>query len=168
MIYILDNFLEESFFNYLKNFSKSNYVRYSPRYFDNTTEKTIQNTYGIRHNLSEDDEIIINIKNKCLEKFKYNIIKISECGLDKRNLILFKPHTDEKLGIMNFYLQVEGETNLNRGIGFYTNDNNLDIHVGFKENRAVLFKSNIVHTPLVDEKVWRTTLTCFIKDGYFV
>jgi hypothetical protein len=167
MIYVLDNFLENHFFEFLKNFSKSSEVKYSPKYFAGVSEKTDKNTYGFRQNIYLDDKICIYIKNRCLEKFKYKILELSECGLDKRKLTQFKPHTDEKGGIMNLYLQIEGQTKLNHGIGFYT-DNNLDIHVGFKENRAVLFNSNIYHTPLVDEDTWRTTLTCFIKNGYFI
>jgi hypothetical protein len=167
MIYIIDNFLDKKDFNGLKAFSKSSEVRYSPRYFFKTSKKTDENTYGFRQNIYFDDKICINIKEKCLEKFKYKIVELSECGLDKRKLTQFKPHTDVEMGIMNFYLQIEGQTKLNHGIGFYTDDN-LDIHVGFKENRAVLFNSDIYHSPLVDENTWRTTLTCFIKNGYFI
>jgi hypothetical protein len=47
-------------------------------------------------------------------------------------------------------------------------NNKLYIHIGFNENRAVLFDSNILHSPLVDEEVWRTTLSVFIMKGYFV
>jgi hypothetical protein len=167
MITIIDNFLEEDFFNFVKNFSKSIHVKYTPMYFDKTIEKNDENTYGLRQSINLNDKICTVIKDKCLEKFKYKIIEFTECGLDKRKLTRFKPHTDTKLGIMNFYLQVEGKTNLNHGIGFYT-ENNLDIHIGFKENRAVLFDSNLLHSPLVDEEIWRTTLTCFIKEGCFI
>jgi hypothetical protein len=80
---------------------------------------------------------------------------------------MYQPHTDEIICKMNLYLQIEGGTKLNHGLGFYT-DNNLDTHIGFKENRAVLFDSNLLHSPLVDEEVWRTTLTVFITEGYFI
>ena len=49
----------------------------------------------------------------------------------------------------------------------YTN-NKLDVHIGFNENRAVLFDSNILHSPLVDKDIWRTTATIFIKEGSFI
>ena len=168
MIYIIDNFLDKKNFNDLKAFSKSKNVMYSPKYFPNTTEKTDKNTYGFRYEFSFESELGQCLKKQCLKKFKYKIEKTDVCGIDKRKLTMFKPHTDDKNGnIMNLYLQIEGQTKLNHGIGFYT-DNNLDIHIGFKENRAVLFKTGILHTPLVDEDTWRTTLTCFIKEGYFV
>lgn len=167
MIFIIDDFLEKDFFEFLKSFSKSIHVKYAPMYFDGTFEKTDENTYGFRQSINLNDKICNILKNECLKKFKYKILELSSCGLDKRRLTKFKPHTDEKTGVMNLYLQIEGQTKLNHGIGFYTS-NNLDIHVGFKENRAVLFSTNILHTPLVDENIWRTTLTCFIKQGYFI
>jgi hypothetical protein len=166
MIYIIDNFLEKSLFKDLKAFSSSDKIRYTPQYFDNTTEKSDKNTYGFRQKINIKSELVNVLKKTCLEKFKYKINKMHSCGLDKRKLTLFKPHIDD-LATVNFYLQIEGQTKLNHGIGFYT-DNNLDIHVGFKENRAILFNSTILHTPLVDEEAWRTTLTIFIKEGNFI
>ena len=167
MIYIIDNFLEESLFKDLKAFSKSDKIRYTPKYFDNTLEKSDENTYGFRQKIDAKSDLVHVLKKTCLKKFKYKINKIHSCGLDKRKLTLFKPHIDSNISKINFYLQIEGQTNLNHGIGFYT-DNNLDIHIGFKENRAILFDSNILHTPLVDKEVWRTTLTIFILKGNFI
>ena len=80
---------------------------------------------------------------------------------------MYKPHNDYPF-VFNLYLQIEGGTKLNHGLGFYTNNNNLDMHIGFKENRAILFNSNLVHSPLVDEEIWRTTLTIFIEEGDFI
>jgi hypothetical protein len=129
-------------------------------------EYTDANTYGFRYIFSIDSELGKCLSKQCKKKFKYNIVKVIECGIDKRKLTLYKPHKDNP-SIFNLYLQIEGGTKLNHGLGFYT-ENNLDIHVGFKENRAVLFDSNLLHSPLVDEEIWRTTLTCFIKEGYFI
>ena len=167
MIYIIDNFLNNKNFNDLKAFSKSRKVAYEPKFFKGTKEKTDFNTYGFRYNFSIDSELGHCLKKQCLKKFKYKIIETSECGLDKRKLTMYKPHTDDAIAVTNLYLQIEGGSKLNHGIGFY-NDNNLNIHVGFKENRAILFNANILHSPLVDENIWRTTLTCFIKQGHFI
>jgi hypothetical protein len=167
MITIIDNFLDEKDFNDLKAFSKSNKVRYTPQFFDGTIEKKKETTFGLRYNFLIDSELGECLSKKCLEKFKYKIVKTHECGIDKRKLTMYQPHTDDKNSKMNLYLQIEGGTKLNHGLGFYT-DNNLDTHIGFKENRAVLFDSNLLHSPLVDEEVWRTTLTVFITEGYFI
>lgn len=166
MIIIIDNFLEEKDFADLKAFSKSKNVSYSPKYFPKSKEKTDANTYGFRYNFSIDSELGECLSKQCLKKFKYNIVKVGECGLDKRKLTMYKPHKDDP-NIFNLYLQIEGGTKLNHGLGFYT-DNNLDMHIGFKENRAVLFDSNLLHSPLVDEEIWRTTITIFIREGYFI
>jgi len=167
MITIIDNFLDEKDFNDLKAFSKSKNLRYSPKYFDGTEEKTDANTYGFRYSFLIDSELGRCLKKQCLKKFKYKIIKAKQCGIDKRKLTMYKPHTDDKNCKINLYLQIEGGTKLNHGLGFYT-DNNLDTHIGFKENRAVLFDSNLLHSPLVDEEIWRTTLTLFIVKGCFI
>lgn len=167
MIFILDNFLNEKDFNALKEFSKSKNIHYLPKYIKESGEKTDSNTYGFRYEFSIDSDLGICLSKQCLDKFKYKIIKVNGCGLDKRKLTMYKPHVDTDFAKMNLYLQIDGGTKLNHGIGFYTN-NNLDIHIGFKENRAVLFDSTILHSPLVDEEIWRTTLTIFIKEGYFI
>jgi hypothetical protein len=142
MIYVIDNFLNKKDFNDLKAFSKSKNVNYSPRYFDGSEEKIDANTYGFRYLFLIDSELGQCLKKQCLKKFKYKIVKTKDCGIDKRKLTMYKPHTDS--GKANLYLQIEGGTKLNHGLGFYT-QNNLDIHIGFKENRAVLFDSNILH-----------------------
>jgi hypothetical protein len=166
MINIIDNFLEEEQFKNLKLFSKT--VHYKPVYFDKTTEKTDANTYGFRYPIEKNNELITIFKKKCLEKFKYKIIDFIVCGLDKRRLTMYKPHIDTELGVIkNLYLMVEGVTKLNHGIGFY-DDKELTTHIGFKENRAVLFNSDLMHSPLVDQNTWRTTLTIFIKEGNFI
>ena len=166
MIYILDNFLEKKTFNDLKAFSKKN-IQYTPRYFNNSKEKNDSNTYGLRSKFEINSELGICLSEQCLKKFKFKILKVHECGLDKRKLTMYKPHTDSSYSKINFYLMVEGGSKLNHGLGFYT-ENNLDLHIGFKENRAVLFDSNILHSPMVDEEIWRTTITIFIKEGYFL
>jgi hypothetical protein len=167
MISIIDNFLDEKDFNDIKAFSKSKNVMYSPKYFENTTNKTDKNTYGFRYEFLINSELGQCLSKQCLKKFKYKIEETSICGIDKRKLTMFKPHTDDAIAKINLYLQIEGVTELNHGLGMYT-DNKLDIHIGFKENRAVLFNSDIFHSPLVDKDVWRTTATIFIKKGYFI
>ena len=42
---------------------------------------------------------------------------------------------------------MHGPESINNGTGFYK-DNELNIHVGFKPNRAIFFSSDVWHTPL--------------------
>ena len=60
---------------------------------------------------------------------------------------------------------ISGPTALTNGIVFYT-DNTLDMHIGFKENRAVLFPSNKLHSPHANKEsnITRYSATLFIKD----
>jgi hypothetical protein len=60
---------------------------------------------------------------------------------------------------------INGPTAVTNGIVFYTNGS-LDIHVGFKENRAVLFPSDKVHSPHASNtpNLIRHTVSLFIKD----
>ncbi len=163
MIQILDNFFDQKDFEILQNYASSN-ISYEPRYFKGTKEKTDENTYGFRHEIASNKQLVAKFLNQ-IEK-KYNITVKSfgtDSGIDKRKLTLFKPHTDT--GKLNFFLMIIGPQSLNNGLCIYTN-NSIDTHIGFLENRAVLFPSNILHTPSVseDKKTWRTIATIFIHD----
>jgi hypothetical protein len=60
---------------------------------------------------------------------------------------------------------ISGPTAVTNGTVFYT-DGELDIHVGFRENRAVMFPSQHVHSPHVSKvpNLKRYTATLFIQD----
>ena len=51
-----------------------------------------------------------------------------------------------------FILHVRGDNELTNGIGFYVKGKddtyNLNTHIGFVENRALLFKNKVMHSPL--------------------
>ena len=60
------------------------------------------------------------------------------------------PHADWKVDV-NCLIYLKGEMTLNSGTGFYDIKNNnyeLNRHVGFKENRAIIFDSKIFHASL--------------------
>ena len=84
---------------------------------------------------------------------------------DLRNLDRFMPHTDQQAGKLNIFIMLKGQTAVTNGIVFYT-DNNLDMHVGFRENRAVMFPSLKMHSPHLNEEPnkKRYTATLFVKD----
>jgi hypothetical protein len=86
--------------------------------------------------------------------------------VDIRNLDSFKPHVDSINGnILNLLIMINGPTAVTNGTVFYT-DNELDIHVGFRENRAVLFPSDKVHSPHASNvaNLVRHTATLFIRE----
>ena len=163
MINIIDNFLEESEFKYFKNYlNNSSFFKYD--FISNgveLSEKIIEE----RHTFNLNNEIGNLFINKCVEKFKYKITKEFTCVVDKKKLNFIKPHIDAS--VVNLYFQIEGDSKLDNGIGFY-NDNKLNIKIGFKENRAILFDAKLLHSSLLNEDATRTTLTIFIKEGYFL
>ena len=64
---------------------------------------------------------------------------------------------------------LQGDKSANNGIVFYDKDE-IDMHIGFRENRAVLFSSNMLHSPNVYPKknIKRITSTLFITDYNFI
>jgi hypothetical protein len=64
---------------------------------------------------------------------------------------------------------IKGRTAVNNGTVFYHKEKDksvLDIHVGFRENRAVLFPSSWVHSAHArkEDDVKRYTATLFVTD----
>ena len=65
---------------------------------------------------------------------------------------------------------IRGNEDLHKGTGFYTTKNNineLNTHVGFKENRAIFWNSEIFHSPLnwsADNKSKRFSLIAQYKE----
>ena len=60
---------------------------------------------------------------------------------------------------------LKGPTAVTNGTVFYS-ENELDIHIGFRENRAVLFPSNWVHSQHASNvpNLRRFTASLFIED----
>ena len=166
MIKIIDNF-----FNDKKEFDKiihhiKNNIYFKARYFNNSEEKTNENYYGDRFVLNQDEFLLKTFIKQTEKKFKIKINEISDdCGIDLRNLDHFKPHTDSNAGLLNVLIMLDGSTGITTGTVFYT-DGELDIHVGFRPNRAILFPSNYYHSPHKCglKGIRRYTSTLFIKN----
>lgn len=165
MIKIINDFFKEDDLKKVQDFAL-NRAFYTPSYFDNAPEKTKKYYYGSRFHLERNKELL-NIFIKQAElKFKIKINKVDwNSGIDLRNLDHFKPHVDDKDGIVNILVMISGPTAVTNGTVFYT-DQQLDIHVGFKENRAVMFPSNYYHSQHASTvpNLKRYTATLFVKD----
>tara|TARA_R100000963_G_C4638961_1_gene102694 strand:+ start:1039 stop:1560 length:522 start_codon:yes stop_codon:yes gene_type:complete len=172
MINIVDDFFTKKQLLNVQNYAGGAF--YKPVFFTqsrNKENKNREDSYGIRHLFELKSSLGKIIHKRCLKKFSY-IIKDTyppgQGALDKRKLDVFQPHNDGGLGKVNLYIQLIGPTAVSNGICFYDKDQKLDMHIGFRENRAVLFDSKIVHTPNVSsDKIWRTTITLFINKGDF-
>lgn len=170
MIKIVDNFFDEKDLLSLQDFAL-NKAYYTPQYtdFDGTTEKNKENFYGNRWHLDNDEHLKKLFIEQAELKFKFKINSLGGgSGIDLRNLDHFIPHIDRDSKV-NVLIMLKGSTAVNNGTVFYhgsTDDCVLDIHVGFRENRAILFPSNWVHSPhaITTPNVKRYTVSLFITD----
>ena len=143
MIKIINNFFEEKDLKKVQDFALTK-AFYTPRFFKNTNEKNAKNHYGDRWDLVNKPEIKKLFIKQAQLKFNLKNIKITnDSGIDQRNLNHFKPHTDIEIGaFLNILIMISGPTAVTNGTVFYHGNVDkceLDIHVGFRENRAVMF-----------------------------
>jgi hypothetical protein len=166
MIKIVDNFFDdEKKFSEIIHHIKNN-IYFKPRYFKDSEEKTKENYYGERFVLNSDKFLLETFIKQTEKKFKIKITEINDdCGIDLRNLDHFKPHTDSDIGLLNVLIMLDGSIGVTTGTVFYT-DRELDIHIGFRPNRAILFPSNKLHSPhkCSLKGIRRYTSTLFIKN----
>ena len=162
MIKIIDNFFEDKLLVNIQNHitTKLNFI---PQYFDNAKKINKESHYGDRFNLEDDINLFTTFVRQIEKKFKIKINKVTHSGIDIRNLDHFKPHTDNAK--INAFVMLKGPTAVTNGTVFYTKGE-LDIHVGFRENRAILFPSNWMHSPHRSgvKNLKRYSASIFIED----
>jgi len=145
MITIIDDFFDKDKYDQVMHHIKTN-LCFTPRYFDDTKEKIKENYYGDRYILKSDKNLCNTFTKQAEKKFKLKIHKIDkDSGIDLRNLDKWQPHVDDKYSKINIFIMLDGPIAVTTGTCFYT-DNELDIHVGFRENRAIMFPSTWVHS----------------------
>ena len=163
MIKILDNFFDKDEYDKIIYHIK-NKIYFTPRFFQNSTEKTKKEYYGDRFVL-EDDKNLHNVFIKQAEKkFKIKIHETFDDGIDLRNLNVWQPHIDEG-NKLNILIMLDGPIGVTTGTVFYT-EGEIDIHVGFRPNRAVMFPSDRYHSPHKSDikSIKRYTATLFVKE----
>ena len=169
VIKIIDNFFNQNDFELVQKFALHE-AYYTPKFFDEALEKSKEFHYGSRFELRHKPKLLDLFKDQAELKFGIKIKIIDDgSGIDLRNLDHFKPHEDTKAGVMNILVMISGPTAVTNGTVFYYGEGNhceLDIHVGFRENRAVMFPSNKIHSQhaSVVPNLKRFTATLFIKD----
>ena len=162
MIKIIDNFFEDKSLLNIQDHITTKLI-FTPEYFENAKERNKESHYGDRFDLENDINLLNTFVKQTEKKFKIKINKVRNAGVDIRNLDSFKPHTD--IAKINVFIMLKGLTAVTNGTVFYT-QGELDIHVGFRENRAILFPSNWVHSPHRSEvlNLKRYTASLFIQD----
>ena len=161
MIKIIDNFFTPILFKKIQNHITTK-IYFRPRYFEK--EHNRDTYYGSRFVLSHDKKLLNYFIKRSENKFKIKIKKIgADSGIDIRNLDKFKPHIDNAK--MNILIMLKGPTAVTNGTVFYT-DTQLDMHIGFRENRAIIFPSKKYHSSHACNvpNLKRYTATLFIKD----
>ena len=163
MIKIIDDFFEKETLEKIQ-YHITHKLMFSPRYFKGTSEKTKENYYGDRFDFRDDLSLFDIFLNQSEKKFNITINKAMG-GIDMRNLDNFKPHTDDDLSKLNVLVMLKGITAVTNGTVFYT-DGQLDIHVGFRENRALMFPANKFHSSHKSEQsgMRRYTASIFIQE----
>jgi len=175
VIKIIDNFFDEDVLKKVQHHIINN-IYYTPKWFEGES-KTKQNHYGDRFFLNNDPEFKDIFVKRAEDKFKIKIKTLDQnSGIDLRNLDHFKPHIDNTIAQINILIMLYGPVAIENGTVFYHVDkelNNdcessyeLDIHVGFRPNRAVLFPSNWLHSQHASKTkgVRRYTSTLFVTD----
>jgi len=164
MIKIIDNFFSKNDIKLVQDFTL-NKAHYTPRFLDDK-EKTKENFFGNRCSFENNIDILNLFKKQTELKFNLKILKLHhDSGIDQRNLDQFKPHTDDEVAKINILIMIYGPTAVTNGTVFYT-DGELDLHVGFRENRAVMFPSNKFHSSHASNipNLKRYSASLFIQD----
>ena len=161
MIKIINNFFDDDKYNQVIHHIKNN-IYFTPRYFSTENRKIY---YGDRFVLEEDKNLYDTFKKQAEKKFKLKINKTHDSGIDLRNLSEWQPHNDYGPSKINILIMLDGPVGVTTGTCFYT-DNELDIHVGFRPNRAVMFPSDYFHSPHKSDvkSMRRYTATLFVTD----
>jgi len=144
-ILVIDNFFDSNFLNQIKyDLSKCVFTnRYTEQ--DNSVYQKIY----FNVNLSTEHFAVQEVCKK-LEKINFKIKNINSNYFLSTKHKEATPHKDESTSY-NCLIYLQGEHLLNSGTGFYDLVNNeyvLNCHIGFKENRAIIFDSKIYHTSL--------------------
>jgi len=169
MIKIINDFFNENQLKLIQNFTLTK-AAYTPCFFDNAIEKNKESHYGNRFYINTDNELKNLFIKQAELKFNLKNLKIDNAsGIDQRNLDHFKPHVDTVSGILNILIMISGPTSVTNGTVFYSKNKEeveLDIHVGFRENRAIMFPSDWWHSQHASKvpNLKRYTATLFIKD----
>ena len=163
MIKILDGFFEEDDLSKIQEHVTTK-ISYTPCWSDGQ-EKTKKSYYGDRFYLNGEPKLRDFFVRQVENKFKIKIKELDgNSGIDLRNLDDFKPHID-KFSKINILIMLYGPVAVTNGTVFYTKDK-LDIHVGFRENRAILFPSDHWHSQHASNipNMIRYSATLFIKN----
>lgn len=169
-ITIKDNFFDENIFKELHNTLPN--LNYFCRHNAIVTDDATQHINHIWFSTDSEEHIQNIVKENC-EKILNKKFKINFCSYTLLSTVEPLPHCDlDDKCDYQVIIYIKGNENLHKGTGFYVynkdkDENQLNTHVGFKQNRAVLWHSNTTHTPMnwaADDKSKRFSVICQMKE----
>ena len=143
-IRIKDDFLEESKFKVL--YDKVPFYNYQ------AGGNYIKNVNHIWYSIEAPEDVTKYLKEECEKQFNIKL-KINFCSFTMLATVTPVVHCDydEEKCTHQVIVYLKGNEDLNKGTGFYTSkdgNNELNTHIGFKQNRAIFWNSEIWHSPL--------------------
>ena len=162
-IRIKDNFLDKKIFNDI--YSKINYYSYS-----GTKNHQECKSNGTSHIWFACDTEL-EIKNYVTKKVEKSLNKKLICTLCSYTMLqtaVSLVHSDAGECDYQSIIYIKGTANIHKGTGFYVSNKNinafdLNTHIGFYENRAVIWESQAYHSPmnfLAEDKSKRFSIIC--------
>ena len=146
-IIIQDNFFSKKILDKIKIdlFNSKFYNRF------NTHKNTVYNKIYFNVELENKHPVVIETIKNLKKKFNLSCSTISSNYFLSTKHKQATPHNDEYFEY-NCLIYLKGNSLVNNGTGFYDKISKdkyeLNTHVGFKENRAIVFDSKIYHTSL--------------------
>jgi|TARA_X000001388_G_scaffold77294_1_gene77443 hypothetical protein len=156
-LHVLDNFLPQNCYkDVLDQIPNIDWGAKTLTY-KTTTEGVADEHRWFSSHIDPDSDIAITIEKCILEKTKFNFRSFRLLAFTMVPKMEPFPHVDldgDGTGHTNqLILYIDGNTEMNKGTGFYVQENektiNLNTHVGFHKNRAILFESGMYHSPLL-------------------
>jgi|TARA_R100001443_G_scaffold563_6_gene2320 hypothetical protein len=165
-IRIKDNFFNDSIFKEIYN--NVDHQNYSPdsNVLQNLWEKHIWYASN-----SVKPEVKQYVKTKC-EEIINKKLEMGICNYTMVATVTPLVHCDKKEGITTHQalVYIKGNEKLTKGTGFYVKEEGsfiLNTHVGFKENRVIIWDSEAWHSPLnwsSDDKQQRYSIIAQFKE----
>ena len=145
---VKDNFFKEEIL--YKIYSELLNINFNNRF--NTIKNTVYQKIYFNFNLNHNHFAVKEILKQLKKEYKLNLVPSEHSYFLSTKHEEATPHNDA-LNDVNCLVYLKGKKLLNSGTGFYDYDKkinkyDLNRHIGFKENRAIIFDSSIFHASL--------------------
>jgi len=119
--------------------------------------ENIYNKIYFNINLNHDHFAVKEVSKKLNEEYQLNVLPLENNYYLSSKHTEATPHNDiqdeNNINYLNCIIFLKGKELLNSGTGFYdydkeTKEYNLNRHIGFKRNRAIIFDPSIYHASL--------------------